>query len=299
MNQRLVIAIVVGVLLVVAVIGLRKSVSNWIAGQRDVVTVANEKDKPDAEEIKKQVERSLNRPIDPELGDRIKAADLSVLFIGNSHTYYPDIAKITEQLVQSQNPNMKLCFVSRAQGGMTLTGHLKTTKTLDLIAAGPWDYIVLQGPRHRSTTEGAKRIANLDSISKETRILLYSVWGTKRRIENAKPIYQDLVNTAKSIDAGVVPVGLAWQACYESQSDYPLYAADGNHSTFVGGYLTSCVFYSYLTKKPCTELNNVALEKAPTELTEDIRDSLEKFAWAAYEKHAVDPPAKQDASVKD
>ena len=227
--------------------------------------------------------------VDPGLSDKINNADLSVLFIGNSHTANPGIAQIIETMLRSKHPNMKLCLVSQTYGSTPLTVHAKDKLTLETIAAGPWDYIVLQGSRHSSTEKGAREISRLESISPETKILLYSVWGTKQKPADAESIYQSLCKTGESINAGVVPVGLAWLDCSSRHPEMPLYASDGNHSTIVGGYLTSCVFYSYLMQKPCMrmgELKNIS-KKQQEMLNPGVRVALERFAFQAWQRHAV------------
>ena len=251
--------------------------------------------KQKTDEIKNQFDRQNATPEYGQLKEEIASADLSILFIGNSHTSNPKIAEITEWMLRKKNPDMKLCLVSQTYGGTALTIHAKTKKTLDLIAAGPWDYIVLQGPRHPSTTKGAREIASLESISDETQILLYSVWGTQNSPSAADPIYEQMKKVGASIDAGIVPVGKAWLQCHRTDREVPLYASDGNHSTIVGGYLTCCVFFSYLTKQSCKDMGELEFSEEQLKLlTPDVRSQLEKIAWNTHQKFSVFP--KDDSS---
>ena len=67
---------------------------------------------------------------------------LRVLWVGNSHTYYNDMPSTVRQIAATQK--VKLSCTRFLKGGERLSGHLKNQKLLDAIAAGGWDYVILQ-----------------------------------------------------------------------------------------------------------------------------------------------------------
>lgn len=67
---------------------------------------------------------------------------LRVLWVGNSYTYYNDMPSTVRQIAATQK--VKLSCTRFLKGGERLSGHLKNQKLLDAIAAGGWDYVILQ-----------------------------------------------------------------------------------------------------------------------------------------------------------
>ena len=59
--------------------------------------------------------------------------------------------------------------------------------------------------------------------------------------------FRSYTKLAKTINARIVPVGLAWQRSRELRPDLDLFDPDGSHPSTVGTYLTACVFFGVLT----------------------------------------------------
>ena len=90
-----------------------------------------------------------------ELGEKIKQADMSIIFIGNSHTAYNRIAKQVERLLKGEWPDKKIFCQERAVLGKVLGYHADDEQTNVEVTAGPWDFVVLQG--HRFDANGADK----------------------------------------------------------------------------------------------------------------------------------------------
>ena len=69
--------------------------------------------------------------------------DASVLFIGNSYTYYNDMPDILSDIAASLGNSVN--NVSQTTGGATFSGHVGNTNTFNAINSQIWDYVVLQG----------------------------------------------------------------------------------------------------------------------------------------------------------
>lgn len=113
---------------------------------------------------------------------------LRVLWVGNSYTYYNDMPSTVRQIAATQK--VKLSCTRFLKGGERLSGHLKNQKLLDAIAAGGWDYVILQEqssapamPTRQVAREVYPAARTLDSLvhvaSPDARVIFYMTWGHK------------------------------------------------------------------------------------------------------------------------
>ena len=78
----------------------------------------------------------------PLAGQAKDADSLRVLWVGNSYTYYNDMPAIVQQIAATQK--VKVSCTRFLKGGERFSGHLTNQKLLKALAAGGWDYVVLQ-----------------------------------------------------------------------------------------------------------------------------------------------------------
>lgn len=235
-----------------------------------------------------------------KLADKINK---SVLFIGNSYTYYNDLEMIVAHLASADT--VYSLFTERtAVGSYTLLEHAARPETILAIKSRKWDFIVLQEMSTLPITninefsDGAKK---LEQIIKETRpdfkgLLLYMTWGrkdvasessmTSRGIKTFNQMQDALAGAYLKVglerNAEVAPVGIAWQkvrSSYDSQID--LYNSDGTHPSFAGSYLTACVFYSSICDR--SPVGNLYKET----LSQNVADILQRKAYEAYLEYKV------------
>jgi hypothetical protein len=232
------------------------------------------------------------------LKSQVEKIPKSVLFIGNSYTYYNDLEVIVARLA-SADAVYSLFTERSAVGSYKLVEHAVRPETILAIKSRKWDLIVLQEMSTLPITnvsefsDGAKK---LDQIIKETRpdfngMLLYTTWGrrdvageasmTARGITTFNQM-QDALSKAylqvgQERSAEVAPVGIAWQkvrSSYDGQID--LYNSDGTHPSFVGSYLTACLLYASICDR--SPVGNTYKET----LKQDVADILQKKAYEAY-----------------
>ena len=189
--------------------------------------------------------------------------DATVLFIGNSYTYYNDMPDILSDIATSLGNNIN--NVSQTTGGATFSGHVGNTATFNAINSQAWDYVVLQGqsqepsfPYEQVNTQSlpyAMQIADsAHATSTCAQVMYYMTWGR----ENGDPQW-DSINTfdkmnerlrlaylrfADSTNASVSPVGVAWKYVRDNHPNIDLYTADGSHPSYAGSYLAACTFYA-------------------------------------------------------
>ena len=187
----------------------------------------------------------------------------SVLFIGNSFTFYNNTPGILKDIAASKG---KLIYTDTAvTGGKDLKFHSERERTYKLIKSRNWDYIVIQGHSNEFaqpdgkvdslTYPYAKKI--IDSIhtySTCSRILFYMTWGYK----NGNPKWKAIANYdsmqyrierqylrfADKLHTGISPVGMVWKEVRTFNPEINLYAEDRFHPILTGSYLSACTFYT-------------------------------------------------------
>ena len=124
----------------------------------------------------------------PLAGQAKDADSLRVLWVGNSYTYYNDMPAIVQQIAATQK--VKVSCTRFLKGGERFSGHLTNQKLLKALAAGGWDYVVLQEqssapamPTRQVAREVYPQARMLDSLvhagSPDARVIFYMTWGHK------------------------------------------------------------------------------------------------------------------------
>lgn len=200
----------------------------------------------------------------------------SVLFVGNSFTFYNNMPYIFKDIAESKGKKVHVDTV--VTGGKDLKFHSERPRTYQMIQSRKWDYVILQGHSNEFaqpdfkvdslTFPFAKKM--VDSVRKYNpcaRILFYMTWGYKNgnkkwkaiasydsmqlRIERQYLIFADKLST------GVSPVGMVWKEVRESNPEINLYQEDRFHPILTGSYLSACThFTTIFGESPC---NNTAL----------------------------------------
>ncbi|QDU83958.1 hypothetical protein Pla163_10590 [Planctomycetes bacterium Pla163] len=204
---------------------------------------------------------------------------LRVLFLGNSYTQVNDLPGLLEQLAASlgrtletdrNTPGGNTLGVPQGNGGQ----HVSNPVSLQKIASGNWDAVVLQDQSTMPTIQAMldtytrPAVQSLESdvraASPAARVVLYMTWGRENgggpfcvgsacspafgdfdaMQSSLAAAYASLAETA--VDAEVAPVGLAWQRHLGGAQPADLFAADGSHPSLAGSYLAACVFYARL-----------------------------------------------------
>ena len=195
------------------------------------------------------------------------ASEMSVLFIGNSHTYFNDLPELFEGLSAAGYHSVHVD--QSTVGGARLEDHVKFSQTRALIIERDWDHVVLQEHslypvieflRENSFYPSARE---LDSLITGTgsNTSFFMTWGWEDAegpyciLEHCSPKFDGFFDMqshmfsaysgiAFELDAMLVPAGEAWAAALSVDPTLPLWYADGYHPSLEGSYLAACVFYS-------------------------------------------------------
>jgi hypothetical protein len=179
-----------------------------------------------------------------------KKDTLNILFVGNSYIYFENLPQIIS--IISEGTKVKLVTKKSTIGAAKLSQHWKSErglKTKEMIRNGNFDIVVLQ-------EQSMGTIVEPDSVLKYTKLFcdyikkygakpyLYLTWAREK-----VPQYQEIISkiqlqAATENDVKIVPVGKAWALAKQLRPDIELYILDGSHPTYIGTFLTACVFVS-------------------------------------------------------
>jgi hypothetical protein len=223
-----------------------------------------------------------------------------VLFLGNSYTSVNDLPGATAACALSAGDS--LIIDSNTPGGYTFENHSTNSVSLQKIAQGNWDFVVLQEQSQRPSfpieqveVEVFPYAAQLDSLIQEanpcTETVFYMTWGRANgdasNCPNWPPVctyagMDSLLNQryrimADNNDALLAPVGAVWRYLREQHPEIPLYQADDSHPSEAGTYAAACTFYSVIFRKNpmlISYIGNVNSDQAAT-----IRSAVEMLVY--------------------
>jgi hypothetical protein len=182
--------------------------------------------------------------------DTIRAADVSVLFIGNSHTFMHNMPSLVGAMIRFQQPQRTVCTHWIGVGFLEDVAHNPMYR--EEIADKPWKVVVLQA--QEISMSGRYRYSRKDGIdlakaarARGATAIYYPEWGLKGVAGDGarqEKVYREM---ARAADAAVAPVARAWDLALAARPDLPLHSADGNHQSEVGAFLTACVLTGRIT----------------------------------------------------
>jgi len=204
---------------------------------------------------------------------------MRILFIGNSHTFFNGLPFQVRALLRRDIQDVEVAMY--ATPGMTLGWHAEQYETQMAILYQDWDYIVLQQRSHPFDGVAAlqKDCQALLPLLQRSRakVLLFVTWAEQRFPSNQAIIDDAFAQVATEMNAALVPVSRAWQACLRRYPDIPLYDADGEHASPLGSYLAACTFYAAIYRRSPlgllgrVHINGDVLVDAPPEVAAHIQ----------------------------
>jgi hypothetical protein len=178
------------------------------------------------------------------------ASDISLLFMGNSHTSVNGLTTMVADMVRAVNPGKTVTSVE-APGSMFLDERLNDAPTTTLLRSQSWSFVILQAQKYSSSgqfsysTEEAKELVRISRRQRAVPVM-FPEWP-RRGIDETRRIYDLHTSIAQVEPACVAPIGQAWDLALARDPTLQLHAADGNHSAPAGAFLAALVLYATIT----------------------------------------------------
>jgi hypothetical protein len=177
-------------------------------------------------------------------------ADISLLFMGNSHTSVNDLTKMVAEMVRAGRPGKTVASVE-AEGWMFLDERLDDPPSMALLRSQQWSVVILQAQKYSSSgqvqysTAEAKELVRI-SRAQHAVPIMFPEWP-RRGIDETQRIFDLHVSIAQAEPACVAPIPQAFDLALARDPTLTLHAADGNHSAPAGAFLAALVLYATIT----------------------------------------------------
>jgi hypothetical protein len=201
-------------------------------------------------------------------------ADISLLFMGNSHTSFNDLTKMVADMVRAGKPGKTVTSVE-APGFMFLEDRVHDAPSMDLLRSQNWSFVILQAQKYSTSgqfnysTEEAKELIRMSRVQHAVPVM-FPEWPLQNVAETQR-IYDLHVSIAQAEPACVAPIGQAWDLALIRDRSMPLYADDGNHSRPAGAFLAALVLYATITGQSPLDLPNLPQYPVDAALQETLR----------------------------
>lgn len=178
------------------------------------------------------------------------AADISMLFMGNSHTSINNVPGMVAAMVRAGKPG-KTVSATEAPVWMHLEERASDSSSLVLLQSQRWTYVVLQAQNYSLSgqffypTSGAEKLVRLSRQSGALPIL-FAEWP-RAGIAETQIILDKYVSIATKEPACVTPIPQAFDLSRARFPAITLHDADGNHSVPAGAFLASLILYATMT----------------------------------------------------
>lgn len=187
-------------------------------------------------------------------------ADISLLFMGNSHTSVNNLSKMVADMVRAGKPGRSVASVE-APDWMFLEERVHDKPSIDLLNSQNWSFVILQAQKYslsgqfNYSTEEAKELIRM-SRAKHAVPIMFPEWP-QRNVDETQRIYDLHVSIAQAEPACVAPIGQAWDLALSRNPGLTLHDSDGNHSAPAGAFLAALVLYATITGLSPLDLPNL------------------------------------------
>jgi hypothetical protein len=197
----------------------------------------------------------------PVQGVPAVSADITLLFMGNSHTSANDLTGMVAAMVRAVRPGKTVTSIE-APGWMFLEERLHHAPSVALLKSQRWSAVILQAQKYSTSGQFSYSTAEAEEFIRMIRAqsglpVLFPEWP-QRNVNETQRIYDLHVSIAQRQAACVAPIGQAWDLALARQPALTLHAPDGNHSAPAGAFLAALVIFNTLTNVSPLELPYLA-----------------------------------------
>ena len=184
-------------------------------------------------------------------------ADISLLFMGNSHTSVNNLSVMVTTMAAAGLPG-KTVGAIEAPVWKHLQERSTDAASLALLNSQRWSFVILQAQNYSQSgkfnypTTGAELLVRQARLQGATPVM-FPEWA-RANVDEAQRIFDLHVSIARKEPACVAPIP---QAFVLAQSRYPsitLLDRDGNHSARAGAFLAALVLYATIVDRSPNDL---------------------------------------------
>jgi hypothetical protein len=184
----------------------------------------------------------------------------SILFIGNSYTYFDNLPEMVAALM-AEGAGCHVQTRMIAPGGAELRKQWADDHTRAALTERKWDYVILQDQSTLGRdyyVDGNARVVGDELFAPAAALwskaardagaqpVFYLTWSRKVTPEDQAALNHAYFGAARQAGAPVAPAGIAWQLVRRERPDLELYWKDGSHPSPAGSYLAACAIYATL-----------------------------------------------------
>lgn len=177
-------------------------------------------------------------------------ADISLLFMGNSHTASNDLTQMVAAMVRTTRPGKTVSAI-QAPGWMFLEERITDTASLNLLRSQNWTFVVLQAQKYSSSgqftysTDAAEEFVRLARRQNAVPIM-FPEWPRRGNPETQR-IFDLHLSIARKEPVCVPPIPQSFDMASARYPALTLHDSDGNHSAPAGAMLAAMVIYATMT----------------------------------------------------
>ncbi len=223
----------------------------------------------------------------------------SILFIGNSFSYFHALPKLAARFVRLSG--LKLTADGVFRGGATLKMLWEDGHALKKIRGRSWDYVVLQERGRLSglikdgvvhvgkSAEFAEYAAKFDKeikkINAQTILYCPPAFLGKGLLADAKKLHAAYEKLAAKMHVPLISAETAFISALQKRPRLNLYERDDHHPNPLGMYLIACLFYRKLTHKKAAHLPFESYSSQASVLPKNpktvrLSESDARFLWS-------------------
>ncbi len=202
------------------------------------------------------------------------AADITMLFMGNSHTSVNNVPGMVATMVRAGRPG-KTVAATEALTWMHLEERADDAASLALLQSQRWGYVILQAQNYSLSgqtdypTTGAEKLVRMSRQAGALPVL-FPEWP-RVGIAETQIIYDKYVSIAMKEPACVPPIPQAFDLARARFPAITLHNADGNHSAPPGAFLASLVLYATITGASPMGLPAISIPDVDADVQEKLK----------------------------
>lgn len=183
--------------------------------------------------------------------DDTKDADFSVLFVGNSLTYFNNLPILLKKHAKIRGLNVEVEML--AKPNYAIIDHWIDGVVQKLIRTKKYDFVVIQqGPSSQANglemliTDGAKYAEICEKNS--AKLAYFMVWPSLAYYHSFDGVIANYTTGAEANNAILCPVGKIWKDHFDKTKDYSFYGADQFHPSVKGSQNAAEIILDELLK---------------------------------------------------